>query len=243
MLMDNFSYHAYNILPVMLERIDRSDLNETEIHWLTQLESWNYENRGDLIEPSIFYRWGVELSRAIWDNKYDTDYPMRRPYRDRTAELITNEQDSPLFNNIATEQIETLDDLIFSSYKTVMETLQNSVEDVEEFWKWGVVNNTNLGHVGQIPGMGVRNIFTDGGAESINAIRGSHGPSFRMIVELDPEGVRGYGVYPGGQSGNPGSKTYTEFIETWRTGELFELLFLREIPENRDAFPLTIRIK
>jgi len=55
--------------------------------------------------------------------------------------------------------------------------------------------------------------------------------------------VRGYGVYPGGQNGNPGSKTYTEFVETWRTGELFELLFLREIPDNRDAFPLTIRIE
>jgi penicillin amidase len=53
-----------------------------------------------------------------------------------------------------------------------------------------------------------------------------------MIVELDPEGVRGYGVYPGGQSGNPGSKTYDAFVETWRTGELYELEFLREEPQN-----------
>ena len=243
MLMDNFSYHAYRILPVMLQRIDRNNLSEAEIQWLTLLGDWNFENLGNLIEPSIFYRWGVELSRAIWDNKYDTNYPMRRPYRDRTAALITNDPDSPLFNDITTDQIETLDDLVLTSFKTVIEPLIGNGDHDLEKWKWGVVNNTNLNHVGQIPGMGIQHIFTDGGAESINAIRGSHGPSWRMIVELDPEGVRGYGVYPGGQSGNPGSKTYDEFIETWRTGELYELIFLRDIPENRESFPLTIHFK
>lgn len=243
MLMDSFSYHAYTLLPIFLERIDRSDLNETEIRWLIQLESWDFENLGDLIEPSIFYTWGVEMNRAIWDNKYNTAYPMRRPYRDRTAALIMNEPDSPLFNNIESEQVETIDDLIFTSFKKAVESLQNRFGENEENWKWGYVNNTNLGHVGQIPGMGIRDVLTDGGAESINAIRGSHGPSFRMIVELDPEGVRGYGVYPGGQSGNPGSKTYTEFIETWRTGELYELLFLTSKPdENDEQFPLRVRL-
>jgi len=55
--------------------------------------------------------------------------------------------------------------------------------------------------------------------------------------------VRGYGAYPGGQSGNPGSKSYDEFVETWRNGELYELLFLREKPENREDFPLVIRFE
>lgn len=244
MLMDSFSYHAYTILPIFLERIDRSDLDETENQFLTQLEVWNFENLGDQLEPTIFYAWGIEMNRAIWDNKYDTDYPMRRPYRDRTAELIINEPNSVLFNNIGSDQTETVDDLILASFRKAIENLQNRYGDDLEDWKWGYINNTNLGHLGQIPGLGVRDIFTDGGAETINSISGSHGPSWRMIVELDPEGVRGYGVYPGGQSGNPGSKTYTEFIETWRTGELYELLFLPSEPdENDDRFPLKIRME
>ncbi|MEX2464165.1 MAG: penicillin acylase family protein, partial [Balneolaceae bacterium] len=243
MFMDSFSYHAYTLLPVLLERIDRNELNTTEIRLLSQLESWEYENNGDLIEPSIFHTWWSELNRAIWDNIYGTDYPMRRPSRDRTVELILNEPHSRLFNNREDEQIETLDDLILYSYKESIKSLHDRAGVAGDSWKWGYINNTNLNHVGQIPGMGVRDIFTNGGAESINAIRGGHGPSWRMIVELDPEGVRGYGVYPGGQSGNPGSKTYTEFIETWRTGELYELLFLRSKPESRDPFPLTIRME
>jgi penicillin amidase len=35
-----------------------------------------------------------------------------------------------------------------------------------------------------------------------------------------------YGVYPGGQSGNPGSKFYDNFIDSWAAGKYFKLLFL-----------------
>ena len=38
----------------------------------------------------------------------------------------------------------------------------------------------------------------------INAARNDHGPSWRMVVQLT-EKTEAYGIYPGGQSGNPGS--------------------------------------
>lgn len=87
--------------------------------------------------------------------------------------------------------------------------------------------------------MGAPNVFTGGGSESINAIHGSHGPSWRMVVELGPE-VKARGVYPGGISGNPGSPNYDAFLETWRTGQLYELDFMRNEPEE---FNYRIRLK
>jgi penicillin amidase len=39
-------------------------------------------------------------------------------------------------------------------------------------------------------------------------------------------------VYPGGQSGNPGSPFYDEMLETWRVGQLHELVFLRRADEQ-----------
>lgn len=240
MLMDNFSYHAWHLLPVLLEHAEES--NET-FEYLEKLENWNYHNNGNLVEPSLFHYWWKELNSAIWDNKYDTEYPMRRPDRDKTLDLILNDPESDWFNNIKTDKTETLAELINQSLKKALETLKSRYGDSEEDWRWANVNRTNLNHLGQIPGLGKNNIITDGGAESINAIRGSHGPSWRMVVELNPDGVRGYGVYPGGQTGNPGSPRYTEFIETWRTGELFELKFLREKPVNKEGFPLVIRFE
>jgi penicillin G amidase len=243
MLMDTFSYHAYHLLPVLLDQIDTSQLNDSEQSYLDQLIGWDYWNEGDWIEPSVFRIWWERLNAAIWDNKYDTKYPMRRPGREQTLKLILEEPDSHLFNNIQTKETETLDDLILISFHEAIKELKERFGESSENWKWGYVNNTNLHHLGQIPGLGKMNVFTSGGEESINAIRGSHGPSWRMIVELDPGGVRGYGVYPGGQSGNPGSKTYDEFVETWRNGELYELLFLSEKPGNIDDFPLIIRFQ
>ena len=243
MLMDNFSYHAFNALPVMLEQMERAELNENETELLNSLRNWDYMNEGNSIEASVFHTWWNELYGAIWDNKYDTEYPMRRPDRDITVELIQGEPESHWFNNIQTEEVETLGDLVKQSFNSAIERLTGRYGEPGQSWQWGYVNNTSLNHVAQIPGMGIMNLFTGGGAESVNAIRGSHGPSWRMIVELDPNGVRGYGVYPGGQSGNPGSKTYDEFIETWRNGELYELLFLREKPESREDFPLVIRFE
>ncbi len=43
-----------------------------------------------------------------------------------------------------------------------------------------------------------------------------------MIVELsDPP--KAWGVYPGGQSGNPGSIFYNNFTNKWVAGEYFRL--------------------
>ena len=33
-------------------------------------------------------------------------------------------------------------------------------------------------------------------------------------------------VYPGGQSGNPGSKYYDTFVDTWAAGKYYPLLFV-----------------
>jgi penicillin amidase len=243
MLMDNFSYHAYRLLPALLDSIPRDSLQSDDLEYLSRLESWDYVNRGDAVEPTIFYYWWQELYDAIWDDNYDTPYPMRQPGRDNTVDMIVNNSGSVWIDNVHTTGIESLDDVSLAAFLKAIDYLKNNYGRLTADWQWGTVRNTNLGHVAQIPGMGVPNLFTGGGAESINAIRGSHGPSWRMVVELDPGGVRGYGVYPGGQSGNPGSKTYDQFVETWRTGELYELNFLREKPDTRDDFPLLIRFE
>lgn len=240
MLMDNFSYHAYNLLPVLLDNINTETLSDEQLAYIERLENWGFHNDPNLEEPSLFYFWWQNLYRQIWNDEYDTEFPMRRPSRDNTLDLIINDPASNWFDDVHTNKRETLSDIVLTSFKSAWERLESEGEPGDD-WLWGNVSSTSLRHTGQIPGLGVRDLFTGGGVESINAIRGSHGPSWRMIVELDPDGVRGYGVYPGGQSGNPGSKTYDEFIEAWRTGDVYELNFLRSQPENFNDFPLVLR--
>jgi penicillin amidase len=61
-----------------------------------------------------------------------------------------------------------------------------------------------------------------GGQHIINATQHSHGASWRMVVELGAE-TQAFVVYPGGQSGNPGSKYYDQFINTWAAGEYYRV--------------------
>jgi len=242
LLMDSYSYHAQRALPPMLEAISSQSLEESEQNLIRELQNWNYENLRDSIAPTIFREWWRELYKAIWSNKFDPNIPMRQPDRDVTVDLIVNNPDSPWFDNPETDQTETFSDLVFPAFNQALNNLKERFGVSQENWKWGFYNNTSLNHIGQIPGLGIYDLFTDGSNESVNAVWGSHGPSWRMVVELDPDGVRGYGVYPGGQSGNPGSKTYDEFVDSWVEGELFELQFLREKPD-KTTMPLYLRLE
>ena len=44
-----------------------------------------------------------------------------------------------------------------------------------------------------------------------------------------------WGIYPGGQSGNPGSKYYDNMVDDWVKGNIYELLFLKSPDEKRAA--------
>ena len=72
-----------------------------------------------------------------------------------------------------------------------------------------------------------------GNGDIINATTASHGPSWRMIVQLT-ENTEAYGVYPGGQSGNPGSKYYDDFVGTWTKGQYYSLWIMKRT-ETGDA--------
>jgi penicillin amidase len=48
-----------------------------------------------------------------------------------------------------------------------------------------------------------------------------------MVVLLTDE-IEAYCVYPGGQNGNPGSKYYDNFVDSWATGKYYRILFIKK---------------
>jgi len=72
-----------------------------------------------------------------------------------------------------------------------------------------------------------------GGQHIINATSETHGPSWRMIVHLTDD-IEAYGIYPGGQSGNPGSKYYDNFVQHWAAGRYYPLIFIKKLAARKD---------
>jgi len=63
-----------------------------------------------------------------------------------------------------------------------------------------------------------------------------------MVVQLGPE-IKAWGVYPGGQSGNPGSPFYDNMIDDWNNGELYPLWFMKEQPAESDSVAYSVTLK
>ena len=89
---------------------------------------------------------------------------------------------------------------------------------------WSAYKSTRVLHLTKMPVLSRLNLPIGGGVNIVNATSENHGPSWRMIVHLTDE-IEAYGLYPGGQSGNPGSPYYDSFIDYWAAGKYYRLLF------------------
>jgi penicillin amidase len=85
-------------------------------------------------------------------------------------------------------------------------------------------------------------IAADGCPDAINATGYSFGPSWRMVISLE-EKVKGYAVYPGGQSGNPASKYYKNMIDAWVKGQYYTLNSSASAEDIRKIKTQTIVLK
>ncbi|MBP6641420.1 MAG: penicillin acylase family protein, partial [Bacteroidia bacterium] len=86
--------------------------------------------------------------------------------------------------------------------------------------------------------LGYTRIPVGGNAGIVNANRKNNGASWRMVVEMGSEPV-GYGVFPGGQSGNPGSPYYARSMNDWAAGRYHKLLFLKTADQTEAAVTFT----
>ena len=69
---------------------------------------------------------------------------------------------------------------------------------------------------------------------SPNAMKVKYGPSWRYIVDLKEDSIKALGIYPGGQSGNPGNINYFGEIENWGKGTYRKLLFNKSFIDNKN---------
>ena len=97
-------------------------------------------------------------------------------------------------------------------------------------------------HLTKIPSFSRLNLPIGGGKNIINAARDNHGPSWRMVVSLTQE-TQAYGIYPGGQSGNPGSKYYDTFISDWAEGKYYTLWMMKKAEEKDSRVKWTMHFE
>lgn len=232
--MDSYSIMAENLVPYLLPLVNAANLNATQKEAFNLTSKWNKYFDTKSVAASVFDLWTKRLSIEIWDDEFnDKQNPMRYPSRDRTIELIQKDPNAKWFDNVNTAQKETLSDLVNSSFKYACDSLERKYGPIGEHWQWANVKNTNVPHLAKIPGFGSKKLLIGGSKSTVNALSESNGPSWRMVIELGKT-PKGHGVYPGGQSGNPGSPFYDNMIDTWAEGKLYDLFFMQS-PDDKSG--------
>jgi len=232
---NNYNLKASELLPTLLENLEISKLNEDEKDVLSILKDWNFDNDIDQKAPSIFAQWNRELYTLIWDEFDIEDETLKRPFTYQYIYMVNNHPDDDFMDIIETPEKETAKDVIQLSFKNAIKQL-NDWKTEHGDYNWQNYKKPYVGHLLQaLPAFSRLNIPIGGDGSSVNAMTDNHGPSWRMIVEMN-DAPNGYGIYPGGQSGNPGSKYYDNFIDDWAKGNYFAIQLMYP---DKDASRIT----
>jgi penicillin amidase len=128
--------------------------------------------------------------------------------------------------------VESRDAIVLKALREAWTETRASQGNNAADWRWGKVRQINVHHLLRLPGFGRTGLEVQSGPGTLSPSEsnGTHGASWRFVVELGSE-VKGWGTYPGGQSGNPISTRYDDRLELWRSGQLAELRFPRTAAE------------
>jgi penicillin amidase len=221
---DNYNVFAEHMRPVMLRYILRDRLSEDALRYLTIFEQWNLKS--DIREkgPTVFENWLDSLRPAMFNDEFGrNNLPVMFPTDEVISQSLIRDSSSFKFvDNIFTPQMETLSELLTASLEKATPGLK-AAED-EKKLEWGSFKNTSIYHLlrdNMLP-FARQGLPIGGGKHIINATKHKNGPSWKMIVHLTTP-TEAYGIFPGGQHGNPGSPFYDNTALDWANGRHYRL--------------------
>lgn len=239
---DTYSEMAAEVLPTLLRRLDGARIRQGE-EVVRLLTAWDYRFDKDSKGATIFSSWWEELRKAIWKDDMDGK-AIQLPWPDyrKTAMLILRDTNAHWIDDVSTPEKESLTDIVNASFQRTVYELEKKYGTVGSSWAWGNSRFCTIPYIGNIPCFGIGYNNTGGAPNTIDALSDRFGPSWRMVVELGPI-VKGYGILPGGESGNPGSYYYDNQFESWRQGRLNELVFLDSVNDRKETTRVTLILK
>lgn len=231
---DNYNLKAAESLPAFLHMLDSAHLKGAELTAYSILKSWDYFNNAESEGASYYEAWWDSLMPLIWDELEKEGAALSRPTTYNTIKLIKEKPDLSFFDIQSTPEKETAGDVVRKAFSIAIEGIEKWKQENAATVKWADYKDSFIGHL--LPPMRALSIpvKTGGNHDIVNAHSRTHGPSWRMVVSLEKTGVKSWATYPGGQSGNPGSKHYADMLERWTSGKYFSMVFMKDPEAAKD---------
>jgi penicillin amidase len=224
--MQQLQTDVYNVFaelarPLLVNNIQQDKLTSDAQSLLNQFAAWNMRAEPNDAGMTIFDAWWNNFCDTVWSDEWNK-YGTRLGYPDGEVLIdgITKDSAYPFIDNIETSQVETLPEMVTAALNKTAAMLTAKPGN------WAAVKDTRVTHLLRIPAFSREHLNIGGGLNMINCTKSTHGPSWRMVVQLSGE-TDAWGVYPGGQSGNPGSIYYDQFVDQWTKGKYYRLWMMQ----------------
>lgn len=237
---DNVTGRA--LQPVFLKYTRENDLNADAKRFLQIFKDWDGQANPESKGQTVYQVWMDSLKTTIWNDELHQVSPAApMPDEQILTEMLLRDTASVFYDDINTPKKEGLADVLTTALNKA--SLKLAEAEKNNKLEWAKFKNTSIFHLlkDAVPSFARRGLPVGGYGNIINAITVSHGPSWRMIVHLTQE-TEAYAVYPAGQSGNPGSPYYDNFIDTWTKGEMYKLLIMKpgDVTHDRIKWKITL---
>jgi penicillin amidase len=236
---ENYNVFAEMAVPALLKNIKEHMLSNEERAFLEMVRSWNLRNDPTEKGVAIFTTWFNKLEAEVWSDELGrAPGPIEFPQSYTLVEALLRDSAFAQADNINTPNKETVPDVVTTAFKKAIPELKRATD--EGRLEWSKFKDSGIRHLLRQGPLSRFHLTTGGGQHVINATKQFHGPSWRMIVHLTDK-TEAYGIYPGGQQGNPGSKYYDNFVDDWAAGKYHLLWVMTESEGKGPGVKYTMR--
>ncbi len=228
---DGLSLMAKDILPILIKAVRPGNKSVNSI--LKLLKNWNGVMARNRSEPLIFSTWVLELNKLIYADELGNLTSRYLKLRPRFLKSVLSRRQM-WCDDVNTQDIEGCNQLINAALDRALDTLSEKYGSDRRKWAWGAAHMAVFKHnvftrIPLLNRLADIKIASDGGNFTVN--RGAtrpndktapfshiHGPGFRAVYDLGNLHNSRF-VIATGQSGNPLSEHYSDFVTRWRDGK------------------------
>jgi penicillin G amidase len=250
---DVYAKQADNMIPKLL-RYKFDDAKAAQA--LSILEGWDREMTRESVGSSVFNVFITQFVRELLADELGD--ALGAYYRIFTIaylaqDVIFDRPQSPLWDDVATEGIETHEAIVKRSLVATIDWLTQNMGPDQAEWQWGKLHQYHWAHPGAEKPIEHKLLSrgpypAPGGNATVNVasfvpVNDSYSvqviPSLRMIAPLSDLSKTKI-VGPMGQSGQPGHEHYDDMNDKWMNVEYLPLPFTRDAAEGSAKHKLTL---
>jgi len=238
---DQQSAQVRTVLPFFVS-LDGGD--ERQQQAIDLLRAWDGVSTMESAAPAIYTAWRVELERGLIEDDLSGDLYDELATRSHPVFLQRILSDEALgdiwCDNVRTAPRESCADTALAALDRALDTLSERLGSRMDRWAWGDVHQTQYPHrpfseVNLLRRFFHRSIPNGGDTYTVNVApvrltdlyNQYHVPGYRHIIDL--QNLNGsFFMITTGQSGNPLSPHYDDFIERHRNVEYLPMTFGRD---------------